>query len=123
MLRRKKFLLVLAAAIPFLAGCLSESESATIPSESQNLQEEAIVSGLPSISELAGTPELEIPPLPNLERAEISLGKEIYATHCASCHGQDLEGEPDWQVQMKTNPFEHRHMMKAVIPGTMATGS
>jgi len=25
-------------------------------------------------------------------------GAEIYAQNCASCHGADLEGEPDWQT-------------------------
>jgi mono/diheme cytochrome c family protein len=29
--------------------------------------------------------------------ARIALGRELYATHCASCHGADLQGEPDWQ--------------------------
>ncbi len=31
---------------------------------------------------------------PRLER-----GAEIYALHCAQCHGRQLEGEPDWQVR------------------------
>ena len=29
--------------------------------------------------------------------AEVALGREIYATHCASCHGANLEGQPDWR--------------------------
>jgi mono/diheme cytochrome c family protein len=29
--------------------------------------------------------------------AQIELGQRLYATHCASCHGADLQGEPDWQ--------------------------
>lgn len=29
--------------------------------------------------------------------AEIALGRQIYAEACASCHGVDLEGQPDWQ--------------------------
>lgn len=29
--------------------------------------------------------------------ARIALGRGLYATHCASCHGADLQGEPDWQ--------------------------
>ncbi len=24
-------------------------------------------------------------------------GAALYAAHCATCHGADLEGEPDWQ--------------------------
>ncbi|MCF6233110.1 MAG: c-type cytochrome [Rhodobacteraceae bacterium] len=26
-------------------------------------------------------------------------GREIYAANCASCHGADLQGEPDWRRQ------------------------
>ena len=28
---------------------------------------------------------------------ETSVGYELYAENCASCHGANLEGEPDWQ--------------------------
>jgi mono/diheme cytochrome c family protein len=27
----------------------------------------------------------------------LALGREIYATQCASCHGAKLEGQPDWR--------------------------
>jgi mono/diheme cytochrome c family protein len=27
----------------------------------------------------------------------LSLGREIYAANCASCHGANLEGQPDWK--------------------------
>ena len=32
-----------------------------------------------------------------LEGGDIALGAAIYAGHCASCHGADLEGQPDWR--------------------------
>jgi mono/diheme cytochrome c family protein len=32
------------------------------------------------------------------EPALIARGKEMYAAYCASCHGQKLEGQPDWQT-------------------------
>ncbi len=32
----------------------------------------------------------------------VSLGKEIYFANCGSCHGANLEGEPNWQ-----NPNEN----------------
>lgn len=35
----------------------------------------------------AGDPELVV------------LGRKIYADHCASCHGADREGEPDWKTR------------------------
>lgn len=28
---------------------------------------------------------------------QVALGKRLYATACASCHGVSLEGQPDWQ--------------------------
>lgn len=27
----------------------------------------------------------------------VSSGRDLYMTHCASCHGADLEGQPDWR--------------------------
>jgi mono/diheme cytochrome c family protein len=68
-------------------------------------EETGIVSGLPSISELAGTPAPEIPPLPILDPDEITFGQEVYAEYCAECHGLNLEGEPDWQVQNEDKSF------------------
>lgn len=29
--------------------------------------------------------------------AEVAMGKALYQQHCASCHGADLEGQPDWR--------------------------
>jgi len=31
---------------------------------------------------------------------EIALGQELYAANCASCHGADLEGQPDWKRRL-----------------------
>lgn len=28
----------------------------------------------------------------------VAQGEKIYAAQCASCHGKNLEGEPDWRV-------------------------
>ncbi|MFB9224871.1 c-type cytochrome [Paracoccus cavernae] len=28
----------------------------------------------------------------------IRQGAALYQSHCASCHGADLEGQPDWQI-------------------------
>ena len=29
---------------------------------------------------------------------EGTLGSKLYSSHCASCHGAHLEGQPNWQV-------------------------
>ena len=29
--------------------------------------------------------------------AVVAVGAEVYSEHCASCHGANLEGEPNWQ--------------------------
>lgn len=28
---------------------------------------------------------------------QVALGERVYVEHCASCHGADLEGQPDWR--------------------------
>lgn len=34
------------------------------------------------------------------DRELVQLGRTVYATQCASCHGADLEGEPDWRSRL-----------------------
>jgi len=31
--------------------------------------------------------------------AVVSRGESLYVQHCASCHGVDLSGEPDWRTR------------------------
>lgn len=33
---------------------------------------------------------------------QLVLGQEVYAANCASCHGADLEGQPDWKRRLDT---------------------
>lgn len=35
-------------------------------------------------------------------RAEDIPGRQLYVDHCASCHGVNLEGQPDWKVRLPT---------------------
>lgn len=32
----------------------------------------------------------------------ITLGQELYAENCASCHGENREGQPDWRRRLET---------------------
>lgn len=40
------------------------------------------------------TPEIVADPA---DAAQVAAGEELYREHCASCHGQHLQGQPDWQ--------------------------
>ena len=33
-----------------------------------------------------------------LDNRNIENGQALYAEHCATCHGANLEGQPDWRV-------------------------
>ena len=37
---------------------------------------------------------------PGNDSQRIAQGQALYATHCASCHGKQLEGQPDWQTPL-----------------------
>jgi mono/diheme cytochrome c family protein len=32
--------------------------------------------------------------------AQVAHGRAVYAAQCASCHGADLEGQPDWRQRL-----------------------
>lgn len=33
------------------------------------------------------------------ETGALAEGRALYQTHCASCHGKNLEGQPEWQIR------------------------
>lgn len=35
-------------------------------------------------------------------QAQVALGQAVYAANCASCHGADLKGRPDWKRRLDT---------------------
>lgn len=34
------------------------------------------------------------------DKALVATGKRIYHTHCGSCHGANLEGQPNWRERL-----------------------
>ncbi|MHA6287180.1 c-type cytochrome [Maricaulis sp. CAU 1757] len=38
-------------------------------------------------------------PIPTDDPAVLTQGAELYRAHCASCHGAELEGQPDWRTR------------------------
>ena len=85
-----------------LASCQSTGSE---PEPAATRQGEGIVANVPSISELAGTPTVEIPPLPTLDVEAVGVGQRVYAEHCAECHGARLEGAAEWQIQDEDGAF------------------
>ena len=86
----------------FMVSCQATGNE---PDTAATRQVEGIVANVPSISELSGTPTVEIPPLPTLDPEAIAVGQRVYAEHCAECHGARLEGEAEWQDQDEDGAF------------------
>lgn len=42
---------------------------------------------------------------PALDPQRVDLGETLYAQHCATCHGEKLEGEADWKLQNPDGSF------------------
>lgn len=40
-----------------------------------------------------------------LSQKTIALGETVYADNCASCHGENLEGEAEWKQQNEDGSF------------------
>jgi S-disulfanyl-L-cysteine oxidoreductase SoxD len=67
--------------------------------------DDGLLATVPSLSEIAGTAPVTVPPLPVLDAAEVALGRGVYETRCAVCHGANLEGQADWQEQNEDGSF------------------
>ncbi len=46
-----------------------------------------------------------VPPVPTLNPEWVTQGALVYAQHCASCHGANLEGAPDWKQPLPDGSF------------------
>lgn len=62
----------------------------------------ALLAAIAAFAVLAVTSIALIPAkVPNLnDGTRIAAGAVLYAKHCASCHGANLEGQPDWRVPL-----------------------
>jgi len=50
------------------------------------------------LTSTAGQPATPtLPPLPTLNPDEVALGRQVYLEQCATCHGQNAEGQPNWK--------------------------
>jgi mono/diheme cytochrome c family protein len=47
-----------------------------------------------------------IPPLPTLDVQQVARGEALYAQYCASCHGPNGEGDPNWQIRNADGSFK-----------------
>lgn len=56
----------------------------------------------------AGPPtsvEPTLPPLPALRADLVAEGQPLYAQYCASCHGANLEGQPNWKQPLPSGKY------------------
>jgi mono/diheme cytochrome c family protein len=44
--------------------------------------------------------DIAAPPVPTQNAAEVAKGAALYAQYCATCHGANLEGKPDWKTPL-----------------------
>jgi mono/diheme cytochrome c family protein len=49
--------------------------------------------------------DLALPPLPALRADLVADGQPLYGQHCASCHGANLEGQPNWKQPLPNGRF------------------
>jgi len=50
-------------------------------------------------------PTATLPPMPVLRNDLIAEGKPIYDQQCASCHGANLEGQPNWKKTLPSGKY------------------
>lgn len=50
-------------------------------------------------------PTATLPPMPALRANLVAEGQPLYQQHCASCHGANLEGQPNWKQPLPSGKF------------------
>ena len=90
---------LMAALLLVGTACQSQSK------EAENGEGAGVLNEVTSIDEMLGTVVPTAPPMPTLDPDVVAVGEEIYAQHCAVCHGVNLEGAADWQTQNEDGSF------------------
>jgi mono/diheme cytochrome c family protein len=91
------FLGLFAALLLFGVSCQEQTDP--------DIENEGVLNDVPSIAETLGTTIPTAPPLPTADPEELALGQQIYSMHCAACHGVNLEGQENWQIQNEDGSF------------------
>ncbi len=50
-----------------------------------------------------------VPPVPTLNSDQVMQGAALYAQNCASCHGANLEGVPNWKKTLPDGSLPPPH--------------
>ncbi len=51
------------------------------------------------------TSEPQVTPMPTLDASAVTLGQQVYAEYCASCHGIEGEGQQNWKEPLPNGNY------------------
>jgi mono/diheme cytochrome c family protein len=57
----------------------------------------ALLAAMMALGGVAGFAYFSGAPSRHEDPDQVALGRSLYGQHCASCHGANLEGQPNWQ--------------------------
>ena len=60
----------------------------------------AVAAGVALLGACTGAEPPAPPRIDPHDEALVALGEQVYAQHCAVCHGADLQGQPDWRRRL-----------------------
>jgi mono/diheme cytochrome c family protein len=103
----QKDLLILIIGIAFFLGACTAT-----PQPQTSIRDDTLIPSLPTLdpiftaeSESVVIQETAVPPVPTLDPQLVSRGEVIYQQFCASCHGVNLEGHPNWRTPLPEGGF------------------